>query len=190
MAWTLEEFQHAQKRVGTGEQALRWAFRFVEVNLDELLSTELSTAYLELMAFIYGPPKHPPANDEGTFALPDMRISSFQEYLRDLLCGVALGRPVRARPASRWLEVMGDRYGFRVDASDPLDDLYSTVEHLLLGLPPGRLLRICRAPRPREVRNCGRLFLSKRAAQQYCSVICQQRAHHQRNQHAHTALSA
>lgn len=190
MTWTPEEFRRAQQRVGTGEKALRWAFRFIETDVSTLLTAERSALYLELMAFIYAPPKAPPVGDGDTLALPDVLLTTVQSSLYVLLYDVVLERPIRSRPAPRYLVTLGDRYGYRVEGADPIDELYATVEQMLLSLPAGHRIRACPAPRPRQMGPCARLLVTTRAGQQYCSLECQQRAGHRRAHEARTARSA
>jgi hypothetical protein len=191
MGPTLAELRHAQQRVGTDERAIRWALAFIDIPLNELLDAEKYVLQLELTVFAHLP-KSPPISEDGEHVeLLYLSLQQAQERLGNLLQLIALGAPLRSPPpADRYLVRLDDRYSYKLDGLMPEQQLQATVEHLLIALPAGTLLQICRAPRPRQQANCGRVFLSRRSAQQYCSVVCQQRAHHQRNQHPRQVKSA
>jgi hypothetical protein len=195
------DLQRAQARVGRDQAAVRWALAFLDIDVATLSPGEEEALTLELFVLTTHPTYRPV--QEGTSfttkgdLVGDLRVPPLavaQQILRGVFQRAAAGEP----PAMVWRarvekveRIEGDhraiptRYivtaGVDHARESPNDTLQAVAAHLLTSLSPGWGINACQAPRFRQTEPCGRLFLTRRAVQRYCSLVCQQRAGHRRN---------
>jgi hypothetical protein len=200
---TDKEIESAQVRVGIGSplEETRWALRVAQADLSRPLPWEVAAIRLEWFVFLchaaglgihYEPEvvemtKAGPVFGELRAEVPtDLPLSEAQSIMRQAFRTAAaresLETAIHGRTTLVW---MGDQYV--LSQEDNLHDV-STAEQLCYAmarlmswLPRGYVVNACEAPQLRQERLCGRLFLTKRLIQRYCSPACQQRAHHRRN---------
>ena len=187
MRVTREDVQRAQARVGLRQDAVAWGLTFAQADLSGLLPGERQAFQCELHAFVHHPPRGITSKgDDRRVDLFDLDLTEAQQILLRTFRLAAdrepIDTPLRGTPRAVWF---GDRYTLvqydnELDLT-PAEQLQAAAVRLLDRLPPRYVINACEAPRLRQREPCGNLFLTKKSTQRYCSITCQQRAHHRRN---------
>jgi hypothetical protein len=189
-----EELELAQARVGIREDAVRWALEFAQMDLSHVLPGERFGKELEFWAFLrYATIQG--GSIEGIVTLPTtLSLVEAQRLMLHIFRAAAAREPLETAiqetqravwNGTRYIPMREDNL-LRVSTAE---QLRCGLKRLIVELPDGYLVNACEAPQRRQSTLCGRLFLTNRSVQRYCSPVCQQRAHHRRNRRPrrHTA---
>jgi hypothetical protein len=185
----VDAMRRAQTRVGTRQAAVTWGLIFAQADLNALLDSEQEVWQLELHAFAHQSPRGISSDGECLTELYNLDFAEAQQILLDIFRAAAarepLETPLRGQAKAVWWE---NRYIHFEDTNEyqlsPADWLRVGTIRLIERLPQGYVVNACQAPQFQQHTLCGRLFLTNKSRQRYCSPTCQQRAHHRRNHYS------